>query len=176
MTGLRRRDCFCLTAEEDEQFLGDVPTAGDFLIAQKVTKDAHRNRWFLCISFSGLTEVPAKTARRSMIGLCLLPASLPLRRRKFHIICLRVYAKANSFHCASSPNRTRLRWASVWYPAPLFLRLGGCGLAARPRHPPQQRASAGGVLQSIQGSAGRGGSVAETSCHKGGDSTRGTPW
>ena len=137
---------------------GMSPT-GDFLIAQKVTKDAHRHQWFLCTSFPVLTWVPAKTARRSRLALSLHPSSLPLRRRKFHIICLRVYAKANSFHCASSPNRTRLRWASVWYPAPLQLRLAGCESAV-PRFPPQKRGSAGGLRRTVQGIDGRGGSVA----------------
>ena len=36
---------------------GGNPPGGDFLIAQKVTKDAHRHRRFLCTSFPGLTEV-----------------------------------------------------------------------------------------------------------------------
>ena len=35
---------FYLTADKDESFFKDVSPTGDFLIAQKVTKDAHKGR------------------------------------------------------------------------------------------------------------------------------------
>ena len=46
---------------------------GDFLIAQKVTKDAHRHRWFLCTSFSRSDESAGKDS--SAQQTCTVSAS-----------------------------------------------------------------------------------------------------
>ena len=123
-TFLRKRhgtpggDCFYLTAEGGERiFLGVFrPRATRLFCPHRKDggKDAPENPWFSELSFGKRRErvllYPAQQDR-----IVSAPAPLPLRRRKFHILCFRASAKTNSFHCTSSPNRTRLRWASVWY-------------------------------------------------------------
>ena len=81
-----------------------------------------------------------------------IPYHLLARKRESKLIPLRLLSK---------PDPLKLGSGLVLLLAPLQLRLDGCGPAANSRHPPQQRASAVGLQQTIQGLAGRGRSVAE---------------
>ena len=62
----------------------DVSPTGDFLIAQKVTKDAHRNPWFLCISFSrsdGSTGKDSSAQQTCIVSAPCFAAALALSNR-----------------------------------------------------------------------------------------------
>ena len=57
------------------------------------------------------------TARYSHCNVPVETGTPPYRRSNLHIPRFRLKPKARSFRCVSSPNRTRLRWASVWLAA-----------------------------------------------------------